>query len=69
MNIAYIVLCHKDPELLFRLAESLRFCSDKLFVHVDKKVSIKPFMDLCGELNNVCFVKERVKNFFGGTTV
>lgn len=37
-NIAYIVLCHDEPQLLRKVAMALSWNNDKLFVHVDKKL-------------------------------
>lgn len=66
MNIAYIILCHKDPNLLARVSKALEFEGDGLFVHVDKKTDITPFLNSCENRKNVVFVKERIDNYWGG---
>lgn len=43
MHLAYIILAHKNPEQLFRLVSRLNHPDDYFFIHIDKKVDIKPF--------------------------
>ncbi|MCR5449552.1 MAG: beta-1,6-N-acetylglucosaminyltransferase [Solobacterium sp.] len=66
MKIAYIVICHKDPELLGRLAETLYFGEDHLYVHVDRKSEIGPFQNACRNSRHVTFIEDRVDNYWGG---
>ncbi len=66
INIAYIVICHDQPNLLQRLGKKLKFENDKIFVHVDKKVDISPFEDATKNLENVILIKNRIKNYWGG---
>lgn len=42
-DIAYIVLCHDEPQLLRRVALALKYRNDRVFVHVDKKSNISLF--------------------------
>lgn len=59
VRIAYLVLCHDEPELLKRLALALSYKDDKLFVHVDKKSDINPFIEAVQGLRNVVFLQQR----------
>ncbi|MDT4373494.1 beta-1,6-N-acetylglucosaminyltransferase [Blautia coccoides] len=61
-----MVICHDQPELLRRVAQVLMYGEDKLFVHVDKKVDIKPFLNATAELTNVVFIDNRIENYWGG---
>lgn len=65
-QIAYIYLCHNNPELLGRVANVLKYKKDIIFVHVDRKVDIKPFVEACAECQNVYFVPNRIDNYWGG---
>lgn len=64
-NIAYLYLCHNNSELLGRVARVLKYKDDAIFVHVDKKVDIAPFVESTQGCSNVHFV-ERVENYWGG---
>lgn len=66
MKIAYICLCHTDPEFVARTARTLRYEGDGFFVHVDNKQDEEPFIRACEGLDNVRFVGRRVDNFWGG---
>lgn len=65
-NIAYICLCHMDPQFVARTAKTLRYKNDGFFIHVDNKVDITPFLDACKGLDNVHFVIDRIDNYWGG---
>jgi len=65
-NIAYICLCHADPEFIARVAKVLQYKNDGFFIHVDAKVNITPFLNACSKLYNVHFVQNRIKNYWGG---
>lgn len=65
-KIAYIYICHNNPDLLARVANILEYKSDAIFVHVDKKVDITSFVNACKKKSNVYFVENRVENYWGG---
>lgn len=65
-NIAYLYLCHNNPELLGRVAKVLEYSGDKIFVHVDKKVDISPFVEAAKACKNVHFIDDRINNYWGG---
>lgn len=66
LKIAYICLCHIDPEFVARTAKTLRYKEDGFFIHVDNKTDAGPFIAACDGLDNVHFVENRVDNFWGG---
>lgn len=44
MKIAYLILCHTDPDHIKRLTDKITDNSgDEAFVHVDGKFDIRPF--------------------------
>lgn len=43
MSIAYVVLAHRGPEQIARLASRLCGEEDHLFLHVDRRVELEPF--------------------------
>ncbi|MBO5851877.1 MAG: hypothetical protein J6R29_06055 [Clostridia bacterium] len=65
-NIAYLYMCHNNPDQLRRLAKILEYNKDMIFVHVDKKVDKKPFLEATKNCSNVHFVEDRIKNYWGG---
>ena len=65
-RIAYIYLCHNNPELLGRAAKALKYKDDAIFVHVDNKVDIEPFIKNAQGCDNVHFNLNRIDNYWGG---
>ncbi len=65
-NIAYLYICHNNPDLLGRIAKTLEYNDDAIFVHVDNKVDIAPFIESTKNCSNVHFIKERIDNYWGG---
>ena len=66
LKIAYICLCHMDPDFIARTAKTLQYESDGFFIHVDNKQDVAPFKAACAGLPNVHFVEERIDNYWGG---
>jgi hypothetical protein len=58
MNIAYLILAHQHPEQLSRLVRQLQTPAADMFVHVDAKVNIGPFMRAVG--SHVKFTEKRI---------
>jgi hypothetical protein len=50
MALAYVILAHRNPRQLARLVERLSTPEDVVFVHIDRKVDVKPFRDAFAEL-------------------
>jgi len=67
MKIAFLNLCHTDPELVTRAARKLtEHASLDMFIHVDLKSEIGPFQEALSGLSSVYFTQERVKVYWGG---
>ena len=57
MKIGYIVLCHKSPYIVSKIVSKLiKDNESAVFIHVDKKTDIKPYVDAVGEAKNVTFI-------------
>lgn len=44
LRIHYIILAHKEPELLKRIIYCLKSNNSTFYIHIDKKTNIKPFL-------------------------
>lgn len=67
MRIGYIILCHKNPELVAAIVNRVTVGTDNIAViHVDAKSDQHAFQDLISENSQVCFVKQRVSIYWGG---
>lgn len=66
LKIAYIIGAYADPVNLRRLVLALG--KQDFFIHVDLKSDIKPFYKELNNLDNVFFVKKRIKVYWGGYT-
>jgi hypothetical protein len=64
MRIAYLVVAHKNPQLLKREIGMLS-CEDcAFFIHIDQKTNIEEFAGIGGE--NVHFSEKRIPVYWGG---
>lgn len=67
MKIGYLILCHKEPSLIKRIAEKVTSGTEnEAFIHVDQKSNIADFMAMLPETNQIHYVKERVQIWWGG---
>lgn len=57
VKIAYLILAHENPELIKRLCDRLVKTGD-IFIHIDKKANIGPFLDAV-QTDHVFFTKKR----------
>lgn len=64
MSIAYLISTFTDPQHLHRLITALDAPDCHFFIHVDKKVDIRPFKELCTG-KNVHFLCDRVNVYWG----
>lgn len=64
IRIAYLISAFADPQHLKRLIAALDAEGCEFFVHVDKKVDISPFVQLCSA-ENVHFLDNRVNVYWG----
>ena len=67
MRISHIIMAHKYPEQLLRLAQRLDHPNAKIFVHVDKKTDIKKFLYI-KNIVDVYFIKNRKICNWGGNS-
>lgn len=65
MKIAYILLCHKDPEQLVRLVNALKGTGD-FYIHIDKKSDIRPFQACFKDNPFVYLLKKRINVTWAG---
>lgn len=67
MTIAYLILCHTDPQYIKRLAKKItENTNDVAFVHVDGKSNFAPFQKELGNLPHVKLLENRVPVHWGG---
>ena len=50
LKIAYICLCHADPDFIARAAKNLQYEEDGFFIHVDHKQDEASFRAACKDL-------------------
>lgn len=62
MRIAYLIIAHQHPRLLARIINRLSSEKCALFIHIDRKSDITPFLSLGRE--NVFFVKDRISLYW-----
>ena len=65
IRIAHLILAHKDPQHVGRLARRLSAFSD-IFIHVDSKSNDYEFKNETQNLKNCKYVSERVHCSWGG---
>jgi hypothetical protein len=67
MKIAFLMLVHKEPASVARLARLLSSDGDKVFIHVDKSVDVAPFGEhLATVRNSTHLLGERHSIAWGG---
>jgi hypothetical protein len=68
MTIAYLIFTHYQPEHFARLVRALDAGSAAFFVHVDRRVDLRPFEALIPPSHNVVYLRddERVKSYWCG---
>ncbi|MFV0515116.1 MAG: DUF5928 domain-containing protein [Jhaorihella sp.] len=67
-KIAYILLCHKDPEAIIKQAERLTVAGDYMSIHFDARARAQDFRRIAAALSdnpNVTFARRRVKCGWG----
>ncbi len=68
MKTAYLILVHNNPKQLERLIRRINFPGVDIFIHVDKKSSIEPFLFLFTR-TNVFIVTKRVRVAWGAYSI
>ena len=67
-KIAFILLCHKDPDAIIAQARRLTAVGDHMSIHFDASANPKHFAQIQAALKdnpNVCFAKKRIKCGWG----
>ncbi len=67
-KIAYILLCHRDPEAIIQQAEQLTAAGDYMSIHFDRSASPADYASIRKALDSnpyVCFAKKRIKCGWG----
>lgn len=67
-KIAYILLCHKDPDAIIRQAERLTAVGDYMSIHFDRSADDGDFRKIQSALSenpNVTFAKKRIRCGWG----
>ena len=67
-NIAFILLCHKDPDAIIRQALSLTAVGDYIAIHFDASADAAAFKTIqtaLGDHPNVTFARKRIKCGWG----
>lgn len=65
MKIGYIILAHQKPNQLSKLLKVLESNDVEIFLHVDKKVNITPFLAELGSNGKKINLLKRYKCFWG----
>ena len=68
MKIAFLNLCHCEPEVVARVANKLTHNKNfDMYIHVDKKSDIAPFQETLAQNDQVYFLEEdRQRVYWGG---
>ena len=66
MKIAYLIYAHTHPEQLARMIAALDDPCVDFFIHIDKKVDIRPFLQFMNRSANIHVLKKRIKVFWMG---
>lgn len=67
MRIAFLNLCHTDPQVVARVANKLtKNPNFDMYIHVDAKTDIEPFVELLKDNKQVYFLEDRQKVYWGG---
>ena len=59
MKIAHLILAHRCPSQLARLAERLTHADADIYIHLDKKTNIGPFRQALTHIPRCYFVAKR----------
>jgi len=67
MKIAFLNLCHTDPDIVARCAKKLlSHTGFDMYVHVDMKSDIAPFEEALSGIPRLYYAQERHKVYWGG---
>jgi hypothetical protein len=66
---AFLILAHKQPQLLARIMKVLEKSNHYFFVHVDAKTNIDDFITSTDGIKNLHFIENRVKVYHRGMSI
>lgn len=58
MDINYIILAHKNPQQIKRLAERLNNIGCNFYIHIEKSIEMAPFIKELAHIDNVFFLSD-----------
>lgn len=67
-QVAYLILVHNHPHQVARLVDRLSHPWSRIYIHVDAKADIRPFVEVLRE-KHVTILRDRVNVFWGGYSV
>jgi hypothetical protein len=68
MRTAYLILAHKDPELLERLVNKLSNAAADIYIQLDNKANINEFSYLTS-IKNTFFIDKRIDTVWGNYSI
>lgn len=68
MKHAYCIIAHQDPVMLRVMVAMLDHPLNDIYIHIDKKVDINPFLSISAKQSMVCFLPGRISVEWGGTS-
>ncbi|WP_461451420.1 beta-1,6-N-acetylglucosaminyltransferase [Mucilaginibacter sp.] len=68
MRIAYLILAHKEPELLKRLVSKLSNADADIYIQLDNKSNINEFRQI-GNVENTYFINKRIDTVWGNYSI
>ena len=67
MRVAFLNLCHTDPDIVARATQRLTMHPDfDMYIHIDAKSEIDPFLAVLGECERTNIIDIRHKVYWGG---
>lgn len=68
MKHAYCIIAHQDPVMLHVLVAMLDHPLNDIYIHIDKKVDIRPFLGAKTKWSDVTYLPNRINTEWGGTS-
>jgi len=65
---AYCIIAHQDPIMLHVMVAMLDHPFNDIYIHIDKKVEITPFLSINTKFSKLFFLPERLSVEWGGTS-
>ncbi len=67
---AFLVLAHKQPQLLARILQRLERPNHHFFIHVDLKYpNLKEYYSVCRNIQNIHFVSDNIEVYHAGISI